>query len=41
MKRHPAFRELSSDHHQALVHARRLVKAADVGEGAPRGEELT
>jgi hemerythrin-like domain-containing protein len=33
MKRHPALRALSSDHHQGLVHARRLVKAADTGEG--------
>jgi hemerythrin-like domain-containing protein len=32
MKRHPALRELSSDHHQGLVHARRLVKAADTGQ---------
>jgi hemerythrin-like domain-containing protein len=28
MKRHPALRALSSDHHQGLVQARRLVKAA-------------
>jgi hemerythrin-like domain-containing protein len=32
MKRHPALRDLSSDHHQGLVHARRLVKAADTGQ---------
>jgi hemerythrin-like domain-containing protein len=32
MKRHPALREHSSDHHQGLVHARRLVKAADTGD---------
>ncbi len=28
MKRHPGLRDLSSDHHQGLVHARHLVKAA-------------
>jgi hemerythrin-like domain-containing protein len=33
MKRHPALRELSSDHHQGLVQARRLVKAAESGQG--------
>lgn len=33
MKRHPALRDLSSDHHQGLVHARRLVKAAETGVG--------
>jgi hemerythrin-like domain-containing protein len=33
MKRHPALRDLSSDHHQGLVHARRLVKAAGTGDG--------
>jgi hemerythrin-like domain-containing protein len=32
MKRHPALRELSSDHHQGLVQARRLVNAADTGQ---------
>jgi hemerythrin-like domain-containing protein len=34
MKRDPALRELSSDHHHALVHARRLVKAAGLVEDA-------
>jgi hemerythrin-like domain-containing protein len=43
MKRHPALRDLSSDHHQGLVQARRLTRAtggdgtrstADVDEGA-------
>jgi hemerythrin-like domain-containing protein len=29
MKRHPALRDLSSDHHHALVQARRLLIAAD------------
>ena len=29
MKRHPALRALSSDHHQGLVQARRLVRAAE------------
>lgn len=33
MKRHPALQQLSSDHHQGLVQARRLVRAA--GEAAP------
>lgn len=28
MKRHPGLRDLSSDHHHGLVHARHLVKAA-------------
>jgi hemerythrin-like domain-containing protein len=28
MKRHPALRDLSSDHHQGLVQARRLLQAA-------------
>jgi hemerythrin-like domain-containing protein len=37
MKRHPALVELSSDHHQGLVQARRLVKAAN-GEGEGEGE---
>ena len=32
MKRDPALRQLSSDHHQSLVHARRLVKAAGPDE---------
>jgi hemerythrin-like domain-containing protein len=32
MKRHPSLREFSDDHHQGLVHARRLRKAAS-GEG--------
>jgi hemerythrin-like domain-containing protein len=31
MKRHPALRDLSSDHHQGLVQARRMVKAAGSG----------
>jgi hemerythrin-like domain-containing protein len=29
MKRHPSLRDLSSDHHQGLVQARRLVQAAE------------
>jgi hemerythrin-like domain-containing protein len=29
VKRHPALRDLSSDHHQGLVHARRLKQAAE------------
>jgi hemerythrin-like domain-containing protein len=29
MKRHPALRALSSDHHQGLVQARRLMQAAE------------
>ena len=33
MKRHPSLRPFSDDHHQGLVHARRLRKAAS-GEGA-------
>ena len=32
MKRHPSLREFSDDHHQGLVHARQLRKAAS-GEG--------
>jgi hemerythrin-like domain-containing protein len=31
MKRHPSLREFSDDHHQGLVHARRLRKAASGG----------
>ena len=31
MKRHPSLRPFSDDHHQGLVHARRLRKAASVG----------
>jgi hemerythrin-like domain-containing protein len=38
MKRHPALRELSSDHHQGLVHARRLLKAAGDTNGSHDGE---
>jgi hemerythrin-like domain-containing protein len=37
MKRHPALRSLSSDHHQGLVQARRLVKAAE-GTAAPKSD---
>ena len=33
MKRHPSLRQFSDDHHQGLVNARRLRKAAS-GEGA-------
>ena len=33
MKRHPSLRQFSDDHHQGLVHARQLRKAAS-GEGA-------
>jgi hemerythrin-like domain-containing protein len=36
VKRHPALRELSSDHHQGLVQARRLLKA---GSGAGGSQE--
>ena len=36
VKRHPALRDLSEDHHHGLVHARRLVKAAD-SEQEPEG----
>lgn len=32
MKRHPAMRDLSSDHHQALVQAHRLQRASKAGE---------
>ena len=32
MKRHPAMRDLSSDHHQALVQGHRLQRAAKAGE---------
>ena len=32
MKRHPALQEFSRDHHQGLVHAHRLQKAAASGE---------
>jgi hemerythrin-like domain-containing protein len=41
MKRHPALRNLSSDHHQGLVQARRLVKsvAAEGVESAERDRE--
>jgi hemerythrin-like domain-containing protein len=35
MKRHPALREFSDDHHQGLVHARRLRRAASGEEGEP------
>ncbi len=39
MKRHPALRDLSSDHHQGLVQARRLTRAAgDEGMGDAGGE---
>jgi hemerythrin-like domain-containing protein len=37
VKRHPALRDLSSDHHQGLVHARHLKQGAETlggGEGA-------
>jgi len=37
MKRHPVLRDLSSDHHHALVQARRLVKAAEEGMAPPTG----
>ena len=33
MKRHPSLRQFSDDHHQGLVNARRLRRAAS-GEGA-------
>src|SRR5688572_19817894 len=36
MKRHPGLRDLSSDHHQGLVQARRLLKAA--GATSPTGD---
>jgi hemerythrin-like domain-containing protein len=35
MKRHPSLRDLSSDHHQGLVHARRLVQTAAGSVPAP------
>jgi len=35
MKRHPSLRDLSSDHHQGLVHARRLVQVAEGTLPAP------
>jgi hemerythrin-like domain-containing protein len=35
VKRHPALRDLSSDHHQGLVQARRLVRAVDAAAGDP------
>jgi hemerythrin-like domain-containing protein len=39
MKRHPALRDLSSDHHQGLVQARRLTRAAgEHGTGSTGGE---
>jgi len=38
MKRHPALRELSSDHHQGLVQARRLVQAAGGPPGGAVGD---
>jgi hemerythrin-like domain-containing protein len=38
MKRHPALRDLSSDHHQGLVQARRLVQAAE-GTSSRSAEE--
>ncbi len=36
MKRHPALRQLSSDHQQALVQARRLIKAAGLSNEEAR-----
>lgn len=40
MKRHPGLRDLSSDHHQGLVHARHLVKAAtQAPESLPSARE--
>lgn len=39
MKRHPALRALSSDHHQGLVQARRLAQAAQAATaGAPEAD---
>src|SRR5215210_4377232 len=35
MKRHPGLREFSDDHHQGLVHARLLRRAASGDEGVP------
>ncbi|MDN5696627.1 MAG: hemerythrin domain-containing protein [Rubrobacter sp.] len=35
MKRHPALREFSDDHHQGLVHALRLRRAASDSSGRP------
>jgi hypothetical protein len=32
MKRHPSLTEFSDDHHQGLVRARRLRRAASAGE---------
>ena len=41
MKRHPALRALSSDHHQGLVQARRLVQAAQgAAASAPEAGDL-
>jgi hemerythrin-like domain-containing protein len=37
VKRHPALRDLSDDHHHGLVHARRLVKAAECAQGSGGG----
>jgi hemerythrin-like domain-containing protein len=34
MKRHASLRDLSTDHHHGLVHARRLTLAADPAQGA-------
>jgi len=36
MKRHQALRDLSSDHHQGLVQARRMIRAASGESAAPQ-----
>jgi hypothetical protein len=36
MKRHPSLVPLSHDHHQSLVHARRLGRAADAADDERR-----
>lgn len=40
MKRHPALRVFSDDHHAGLVIARRLVKSAAASEAASRRDSL-
>ena len=40
VKRHPALRDLSSDHHQGLVHARRLKQAAASLSGEPGAQPV-
>lgn len=40
MKRHPALRNLSSDHHQGLVQARRLVNASNGADDPSTSTEV-